>query len=121
MVSATSLLVFLFGLIIGSFLNVAVYRYRTGYTLGGRSICLACGRPLHWYELIPLASFIAFMIECHGQRQTESVPMDVWNKIKDARDELIFAEAFHPGGEPLLTTRRGFGIMSDGAPIISSN
>ena len=57
-ISLVSLLVFLFGLIIGSFLNVAVYRYRTGYTLGGRSACLACGKPLAWYELIPLASFI---------------------------------------------------------------
>ena len=58
MISTISLLVFVFGLIIGSFLNVAVYRYRTGYTLGGRSQCLACSQTLAWYELIPLASFI---------------------------------------------------------------
>ena len=77
MVSATSLLVFLFGLIIGSFLNVAVYRYRTGYTLGGRSICLACGRPLHWYELIPLASFIIQGGKCHtcGARISWQYPL----------------------------------------------
>ena len=84
-------------------------------------ICAVCRRPVDNCRVVALASFIAFMIECHGQRQTESVPMDVWNKIKDSRDELIFAEAFHPGGEPLLTTRRGFGIMTSGGPIISSN
>lgn len=77
MISAISLLVFLFGLIIGSFLNVAIYRYRTGYTLRGRSLCLACGRPLAWYELIPLASFIIQGGKCHtcGARLSWQYPL----------------------------------------------
>lgn len=77
MVSTISLLVFLFGLIIGSFLNVAVYRYRTGYTLGGRSQCLICGQPLRWYELIPLASFIIQGGKCRqcGARVSWQYPL----------------------------------------------
>ncbi|MEK7622035.1 MAG: prepilin peptidase [Patescibacteria group bacterium] len=77
MVSAVSLLVFLFGLIIGSFLNVAIYRHRTGYSLGGRSQCLACGETLRWYELIPLASFIAQGGKCHtcGARVSWQYPL----------------------------------------------
>jgi prepilin signal peptidase PulO-like enzyme (type II secretory pathway) len=47
------------GLIIGSFLNVVIYRYNTGFSLGGRSNCLACGKQLTWYELIPLGSYVA--------------------------------------------------------------
>ncbi len=47
-----------FGLIIGSFLNVLVLRYKTGRGLSGRSGCPSCGKTLHWYELIPVISFI---------------------------------------------------------------
>ena len=48
---------FLFGLIIGSFLNVVILRYHGGQSLNGRSACFVCGKTLRWYELIPLLSF----------------------------------------------------------------
>ncbi len=51
-------LIFIFGLIIGSFLNVVVLRMGSGRTLGGRSVCMNCGKTLKWYMLIPLLSFI---------------------------------------------------------------
>ncbi len=49
---------FIFGAIIGSFLNVVIYRYNTGKTVGGRSICMSCGKTLKWYELFPVLSYI---------------------------------------------------------------
>ncbi len=49
---------FLFGLIIGSFLNTVIYRYNTGRSVGGRSHCLACGHTLTWRELIPILSYV---------------------------------------------------------------
>ncbi len=52
------LFVFVFGLIIGSFLNVVILRYNTGMSIGGRSGCFSCGKKLVWYELIPVVSFI---------------------------------------------------------------
>ena len=53
------LLIFLLGTIIGSFLNVVIYRFNTGRTVvKGRSICMTCSRNLRWYELIPILSFI---------------------------------------------------------------
>jgi len=52
------ILVFLFGNIIGSFLNVVIYRFNSGRTFGGRSICLHCNHQLSWYELIPIFSFL---------------------------------------------------------------
>lgn len=51
------ILIFCFGLIVGSFLNVAILRYNTGAGLRGRSRCLACARTLRWPELLPLFSF----------------------------------------------------------------
>jgi prepilin signal peptidase PulO-like enzyme (type II secretory pathway) len=52
------LLPFIFGIIIGSFLNVVALRHKTGLTIKGRSMCMTCGNTLTWKELIPLLSFI---------------------------------------------------------------
>lgn len=57
-------LLFTFGLIIGSFLNVVAFRYSEGREflsaehIGGRSQCRHCHQQLAWYELIPVASFL---------------------------------------------------------------
>ncbi len=53
-----------FGVIIGSFLNVYIYRFHTGKSLSGHSHCLSCGTPLHWYELFPLISFLWLRARC---------------------------------------------------------
>lgn len=50
--------IFIFGTIIGSFLNVVICRHNTGRGLGGRSICAVTGKTLRWYELIPVVSFL---------------------------------------------------------------
>jgi leader peptidase (prepilin peptidase)/N-methyltransferase len=53
-----------FGVIVGSFLNVVIYRYHTGKSLNGSSHCLSCGRDLKWYELFPLLSYLALRGRC---------------------------------------------------------
>jgi len=49
---------FVLGTIIGSFLNVTIYRHNTGRGFGGRSFCMSCAKELSWHELVPIASFI---------------------------------------------------------------
>ena len=61
-------ILFVFGLAIGSFLNVVALRYRPTFKLldfktlklylGGRSKCPVCDETLAWYELIPIFSFL---------------------------------------------------------------
>lgn len=58
MISTIAIFVFIFGVIIGSFLNVVILRFKTGRTVGGRSFCFSCGKILRSLELIPLFSFI---------------------------------------------------------------
>lgn len=53
-----------FGVIIGSFLNVYIYRFHTGKSLSGHSHCLSCGTGLRWYELFPLVSYLALRGRC---------------------------------------------------------
>ncbi len=55
---------FVFGSIIGSFLNVVLFRYNTGWGIGGRSKCFSCRRELEAIDLIPVFSFLSFRGKC---------------------------------------------------------
>ncbi len=57
---------FIFGLIVGSFLNVVIIRLETAETLLGRSFCRHCKRQIAWYDNIPLLSFVLLRGECRG-------------------------------------------------------
>jgi leader peptidase (prepilin peptidase)/N-methyltransferase len=59
-------IVFLFGAIIGSFLNVVIYRFHTGKSINGESHCLSCLNPLLWYELFPLFSYVFLQGRCRS-------------------------------------------------------
>jgi len=59
------LIFFILGLIVGSFLNVVVYRLRTAEDLvWERSHCPHCKSQIDWYDNIPLLSFILLNFKC---------------------------------------------------------
>lgn len=56
--------VFLFGIVIGSFLNVCIYRYPKQESLMKGSHCMQCGYRLRWYDLVPLFSYLILRGRC---------------------------------------------------------
>ncbi|HEY9584161.1 MAG TPA: prepilin peptidase [Candidatus Paceibacterota bacterium] len=59
-----TLLVFILGLIVGSFLNVVILRGGIGRGKRSRSMCLSCAHQLSARDLLPVASFIALKGRC---------------------------------------------------------
>ena len=62
--SQSYVIAFIAGAIIGSFLNVYIYRFHTGKSLSGSSHCLSCGHALRWFELFPIFSYLAIRGRC---------------------------------------------------------
>jgi leader peptidase (prepilin peptidase)/N-methyltransferase len=76
-----------FGLIIGSFLNVVVYRLPRKMSLvRPRSRCLNCERQLSWYENIPVVSYLIQKGKCRGCQ----APISVRYPIIELLTALLF-------------------------------
>ena len=61
------ILVFVFGLLIGSFLNVCIYRIPKHENITTtRSHCIACGNVIRWFDLIPVISFLLLRGKCRN-------------------------------------------------------
>ncbi len=60
-------MVFLFGITIGSFLNVCIFRLPAGESLIKKnSHCMTCGTPIKWYDLIPVFSWLILRGKCRA-------------------------------------------------------
>jgi len=58
-------LFFVLGLVVGSFLNVLIYRLPRGLNAAkGRSFCPKCKKKISWYDNIPLLSFVLLKGRC---------------------------------------------------------
>lgn len=62
----------IFGLIVGSFLNVVILRFDKK-SIGGRSECPQCHKTLQWYELIPVVSFFIQKGKCRNCHKKISI------------------------------------------------
>ena len=58
--------IFIFGLCIGSFLNVCIYRLPVSKSIAepSRSICPGCGNMIHFYDNIPVISYLLLNRRC---------------------------------------------------------
>ncbi|MEK7461479.1 MAG: prepilin peptidase [Patescibacteria group bacterium] len=64
----TTVVLFVLGVAVGSFLNVVGLRWGTDGVLSGRSHCPSCHKCLRWYELVPVVSFLIQKARCRGCR-----------------------------------------------------
>lgn len=106
--------IFIFGAIIGSFVNVISLRYNTGLSIvKGRSKCFSCSLSLKWYELLPLVSFFALRGKCKSCKSPISYQYPVvefltgvvfvgiawrqfylWPVYRDLENGLLYSELF---------------------------
>lgn len=82
--------IFLFGLILGSFLNCLIWRLHKNENLSGRSYCPKCRRPIAWYDNLPIFSFIRLGGKCGSCGQ----PISWQYPIVELSTGLLFVAAF---------------------------
>ena len=81
----------LYGTVIGSFLNVCVYRLPRRLPIArGRSMCPACGAQLRAVDLIPLLSFVCLRRRC----RTCGAPISWRYPAVEAATGLLFALSY---------------------------
>ena len=90
MITILTLIFFILGLIIGSFLNVVILRLNTEKTFGGRSGCMSCKNQLVWYELIPVFSFLGLRGRCRNCKAKISIQYPIVEFLTG----VIFAALF---------------------------
>jgi prepilin signal peptidase PulO-like enzyme (type II secretory pathway) len=96
------LILFILGLLIGSFLNVLGLRWRSGKGFGGRSFCVACYKPLRWYELVPVISFASQGGKCRGCKSKVSWQYPLIELLTAA----VFSSVFDPSQSILANLLR---------------
>ncbi|TSC61792.1 MAG: leader peptidase (prepilin peptidase) / N-methyltransferase [Parcubacteria group bacterium Gr01-1014_48] len=69
---ALYVVIFIFGTIIGSFLNVVVLRFNTGASLSGRSRCFTCAKQLRWLDMLPVFSYLILRGRCRSCKSSFS-------------------------------------------------
>lgn len=62
------LVLFVFGTILGSFINALSFRFQSSRSMWGRSACMTCNRTLTAGDLVPLLSFLFLKGRCRSCR-----------------------------------------------------
>ncbi len=87
-------LVFLYGIVIGSFLNVCILRIPAGESLIPGSHCMSCGSRLRWRDLIPVFSWLILKGRCRycGAKISAQYP------LVEAANGLLYLAVFMANG-----------------------
>lgn len=86
-------IVFLYGIVIGSFLNVCIYRIPKKENIAKvRSHCMSCGYQLKWYDLVPLFSYLFLGGKCRKCKEKISIQYPIIEALNGVLYLLVFAE-----------------------------
>jgi leader peptidase (prepilin peptidase)/N-methyltransferase len=100
---ATALVAGAFGLIVGSFLNVVIYRLPKGVSVvWPGSACGNCKQPLRWFENIPVVSWLVLRGRCARCKAAISVQYPI---VEATTAALFVIVALATPAGPLLAAR----------------
>lgn len=86
------IIVFLYGIVIGSFLNVCIYRIpKQENIVKIRSHCMNCGYQLKWYDLVPVFSYLCLRGRCRSCKQKISVQYPLIELLNGVLYCIVFA------------------------------
>jgi len=105
--SAFVVLATVVGAVIGSFLNVCIYRLPRGRSVvWPSSACESCGRQLSWFENLPVVSWVALGAKC----RTCKSPLSIRHPLIEAITAAMFGlAAWYYGPSITLLSRLVFG------------
>ncbi len=88
----TYILIVLFGLAVGSFLNVIILRFDELKTIWRvRSHCLKCKKEIRWYDLVPFFSYFILGGKCRDCKK----PISYQYPIVEALTAVLFAGIYY--------------------------
>jgi leader peptidase (prepilin peptidase)/N-methyltransferase len=86
------IVIFLFGIVIGSFLNVCIFRMPKHQTVvTERSHCMTCGYQLAWYDMVPVFSWLFLRGKCRKCKEPISPQYPIIEAVNGLLYVLIFA------------------------------
>ena len=87
--------IFLFGIVIGSFLNVCIFRIPNHETVvTERSHCMNCGYQLSWYDMVPVFSWLCLGGKCRKCK----TPISPQYPIVEAVNGILYMVVFAVNG-----------------------
>ena len=93
-------LIFIYGIVIGSFLNVCIYRIPLGEDIvKPHSHCMTCGYQLKWYDLVPLFSYLILKGTC--RKCNTKIPAQY--PIVEAANGILYVIVFLVNGFNILS------------------
>lgn len=94
------ILIFAFGIVIGSFLNVCIYRIPQHETVvTERSHCMRCGYQLAWYDMVPVFSWLFLRGRCRRCKE----PISPQYPIIEALNGILYIVVFAVNGLELTS------------------
>ena len=105
-----SVLIVLFGLVVGSFLNVCIHRLPCGRSVvTPSSHCPVCGQRIRWFDNVPVFGYLVLWGRC---RHCLTLINPMYPAVEVVTPVLFLLQCHEVGFEPLLVTRLLFtGVM----------
>ena len=85
------IIIFIFGIVIGSFLNVCIYRIPKKEDIAKiNSHCMSCNYKLKWYDLVPIFSYICLGGRCRKCKTKISIQYPIIEGLNGILYVLVF-------------------------------